>query len=215
MLVAFAVLASIPLPAAVTQLEYWTFENDGSSDGLRDAENSGTMGSSWNFNTTTQGDLANGSGQFVMAGDSTTTTRKLPRAGFDNALSGADFYAAPLTTGKYVLGVDFASWAADSASVGDSWKLGVNDSGGALIGQIIWEIDSATSVRLRFSTTTDGGSRFRNVTGFGIVEASAPTVELEFDFDNDTVRYLVDGAETHQNTFKSAEVSEQAKKETY
>ncbi|MEX0331878.1 MAG: hypothetical protein AB3N64_10685 [Puniceicoccaceae bacterium] len=182
----------------ITALEYWTFDSDSSGAGLRDATNSGSWGSSWNFNTTSFNDIADGAGLFVLAGDSGTTTRKLPDALGPNDANDNNIYDAPVTTGKYILSVNFNSWNMDAASVGDTWKLAVNDSGGSnSIAQIIWNVQSDSVVRVRGATSLDSGSAFREVVTLGLASATSVEVSVEFDFDLNTVRYLVDGVETH------------------
>ncbi|MCP5548890.1 MAG: hypothetical protein H7A50_16125 [Akkermansiaceae bacterium] len=198
----FSAICVLPLFAAgsvsaATLLEYWDFESDSAGDGLVNISNSGSLGSTWNFNTTTQNDESDGAGLFVLSGDSGNFTRKLPKAGTTNANAGTDFYASPFTTGTYLVEISFDSWSADAASVGDTWKLGINDSAGNAIAQLIWDVDSTSSTRLRASTTTAGGSAFRTLGSFGLSNSTATTVGVEFDFDNDTVRYLLNGAEQY------------------
>lgn len=177
------------LPLLASPLEYWTFDTDSSGDGLRDAVNSGSTASSWNFNTTTQGDVADGAGSFVLSGNSTTYTRKLP----------ADpGYASPATTGIYLLEWDFTSWSVNTASVGDTVSFRVSDSSGNNAANLIWEVLDSTTVRVRASTyLSDTTQAFRNLSTYSLSEADGPRVGIEFDFDNDTVRYLLDGAEAN------------------
>ena len=195
------VLFSILGAQIVTPVEYWTFDSDQSTDGLRDATNSGSWGSSWNFNTTAFNDLADGAGLFVLSGDSGTTTRKLPDALGPNDANDDNIYDAPVTTGKYLLSVNFDSWNIDAASVGDTWKLAINDSGGSnSIAQIIWNVQSDTVVRVRGATDLGTTSAFREVVTLGLVNPTAVSVSIEFDFDQDTVRYLVNGSEVESFT---------------
>lgn len=197
------------------QLEYWNFDDANGTD-LNDLSNSGSLGSNWNFNTTTGaigggGHLTNGSGQWVMAGDAGAGgfTRKLPDglnedAGLNNE------YASPISTGIYTLDVTFDSWDVTNASVGDSWKLGINDqnSSSTTIAQIIFEKDSVSTTRLRWASTTVGGARFRNV-GFGLTESSEQKLTVEFDFDNSTLRYLLNDVEQHSFTdFNGAQIGQ-------
>jgi len=201
-LLCIAAIAASTTLHAQTLLEDWNFNSDTAGKGLQGITNSGTLNSLWNFNTTTQGDVTNGSGQFVLAGNSTNFTRKLPDAGTANADPLIDQYASPATTGKYLLEVTFAGWTADAASLGDSWKLSLAETagaGGAEIAQIIWNVDSATTTRIRLATTTTAGSNYRNF-AFGLTQATAVTFGIEFDFDNNTVRYLQNGTETHSWT---------------
>jgi hypothetical protein len=160
---------ALPLQAQIVVLEYWDFESDSVNTDLNELINSGSINSSWNFNTPS--DLTDGSGLFVLGGNSGTYTRKAP----------ADPYSSPLTTGKYVLEVKFDSWSADTASNGDSWNIKMNDSSGNTIAGIYWEVDSASTVRLRASTSAVTGSYFRNFTGYGLTESNPVTVAVEID----------------------------------
>lgn len=184
-------------------LEFWEF-NDPAGTDLNELANSGSLGSSWNFNT--PADLTS-NGQFVLGGDSGTTTRKLPDGLNEDGTT--NLYASPLTSGTYTLTVNFASWNMDSASVGDLWKLGINAADGSTtLAQVIFEVDSASTTRLRLAAPTDAGGNYRNFS-YGLTQASPVSVSIEFDFDSDTVRYLVDGSETHSFTgFTATEIGQ-------
>jgi hypothetical protein len=197
------------LHSQIVLTEYWNFDDPVGTD-LNDLSNDGTLGSSWNFNT--PNDLTDGSGQFVIGGDGGTTTRKLPIKGGLNADPTEpleELYDTPITTGVYTLTVTFSGWNVSGASVGDVWKLGVNAADtSTTIAQVIFEVDSATSVRLRAATETTTGSGFRNF-AYGLVQSDPVTVSIEFDFDNDIVRYLVDGSETHYfDNFSGSEIGQ-------
>jgi hypothetical protein len=190
--------------SAQFNVEFWEF-NDPVGTDLNDLFNTGTLGSSWNFNT--PNDLTNGT-QFVIGGDGGTTTRKLPD-GLNERADDDNIYASPLSTGVYTLNVNFAGWDFSSASLGDTWKIGVNEAdGSSTIAQIIFEVDSATSTRLRFATETDTGGKFRNF-AYGLTQSSPVDMTIEFDFDNNTVRYLLDGSETHSfDDFSGTEIGQ-------
>lgn len=184
-------------------LEFWEF-NDPAGTDLNELANSGSLGSSWNFNT--PADLTS-NGQFVLGGGSGTSTRKLPDG--LNEDGSTNLYASPLTTGTYTLSINFASWNIDSGSVGDSWKLGINAADGlTTLAQVIFEVDSASSTRLRLAAPTDSGGNYRNFS-YGLTQPSPVSAAIEFDFDLDTVRYLVDGVETHSFTgFTATEIGQ-------
>lgn len=173
----------VTLDADDTAIEYFTFDSDLGGSQLQEIENSGSLGNTWSFNGA-GGDAADGVGAWLVPGDSATTNRKLP----------AVEYVTPVTTGRYRLEADFASWDFDAASVGDKWTLSLNESGpgSPKIAQFILEVDSASSVRLRLAGDFVSGSSFRNYP-FSLAEISGVSAAIEFDFDNDTAYYIVDG----------------------
>ncbi|NDV63184.1 PEP-CTERM sorting domain-containing protein [Puniceicoccales bacterium CK1056] len=195
----FCLLLSFSLAQGqIVPLEYWDFESDSSGTDLNDLSNSGSLGSSWNFNTPE--DLTNGSGQFVIGSGAGVYTRKLPDGA--NEAGTTNLYASPLTTGKYLFEVTFAGWTADAASVGDTWNFKIQDSTGANVANIIWQVDTASTTRLRASTIANAGATqyFRQYNSTGLTQSTAVTLAIEFDFDNDTVRYLLDGVEEFSAT---------------
>lgn len=171
----------VSLEADGTEIEYFTFDSELDGDQLQEIENSGSLGSTWNFNSA-GGDAADGFGKWLIPGDSGTTSPKLPDPG----------YTVPETTGRYRLEADFASWDFDAASIGDKWNLRLIETGGGTIAQIVCEVDSASSVRLRFSGDFVSGGSFRDY-AFSLVEVAGASAAIEFDFDNDTAYYIVDG----------------------
>ncbi|NDV63185.1 hypothetical protein G0Q06_12035 [Puniceicoccales bacterium CK1056] len=185
------------LNAQEVPLEFWNFDDPSGTD-LNDLSNSGTLGSNWNFNTPE--DLTNGSGQFVIGSGAGVYTRKLPDGANEDGATNK--YAFPITTGKYLFEVTFASWTADAASVGDSWNFKIQDSTGANVANIIWQVDTASTTRIRASTIATAGTQqyFRNYNSTGLTQSTAVTLAIEFDFDNDTVRYLLDGVEEFSAT---------------
>ncbi|MBI9019755.1 MAG: PEP-CTERM sorting domain-containing protein [Verrucomicrobia bacterium] len=178
------------LGASAAPIEWWDM-NDTAGTDLNDLANSGSINSIWNFNTV--GAVTDGSGNFVIDGDSGVTTRKLPKKGSATADAGGllDIYAAPLTTGAYSLTVDFASWNFDAASEGDLWKLKTTDSAGTDIAGIELGIIGGAG-RIRLWSNTSGGAAYRSF-AYNPTEAAGALVEVRFDFDNNTVDYVVDG----------------------
>jgi hypothetical protein len=165
-------------------LEWWEMSDAAGTD-LNDLSNSGTLGSSWNFNTA--GHETDGNGLFVVTGDSGTFTRKLPNDA-DNK------YDTPFTSGAYSLDVNFAAWAFDAASEGDLWKLKAQDSSGADIAGIELGVNSGAG-RIRMWTLADGGVTYYRAFTFNLAEAGGATASVEFDFDNNTVAYYLDGSQ--------------------
>jgi hypothetical protein len=179
---------------AQTEQEFWDFEGTGADVEIYGIPNQGIFGSSWN-GTSFNGDETDGTGVYVLAGDSTTFTRKLPAAGTANAQAGLDEYASPATAGRYRLEVNFNSWNFDAASNGDTWALRVNESaaaGGSTIAQIILQVNSTSTTRIRFAGDFTSGSAFRNV-DFGLSQVTPVSAAIEFDFDQDTATYYLNG----------------------
>lgn len=188
---AMIVTAMTAINAFSLPLEWWEM-NDPAGTDLNDLSNSGTLGSVWNFNTV--GAVTDGNGLFVISGDCGTTTRKMPKKGTANAEADAEAYASPLTTGAYSLTVDFAAWSLDAASVGDTWKIKAQDLSGTDIAGIEFGMDSTTTARIRMWTQGVGNQYYRSYS-FGISSTSGALCQVQFDFDNDTVSYLIDGQE--------------------
>lgn len=196
---------SVAASATAQNLEFWNFDDAAGTD-LNDLSNSGSLGSAWNFNTTAgavggAGHVTNGAGLWVIDGGTSTFTRKLPDGANEDA-GPNNKYASPITTGAYRLEVNFASWDVTDFAVGDSWRLAVNDadSGSNTLAQVIFEKDSATTVRLRAATYLDDTSgAYRNFS-YGITETGPISLALDFDFDNNTVSYILNGSETHSFT---------------
>ncbi|QHI69084.1 hypothetical protein [Tichowtungia aerotolerans] len=183
-----ATLSTFALP-----LEWWDMSDTAGTD-LNDLSNSGTLASVWNFNTV--GAVTDGNGLFVISGDSGTTTRKMPKKGTANAEAGADVYASPITVGAYSLTVDFAAWSLDASSLGDVWKLKAQDSSGTDIAGIEFGMDSTTTARLRMWNLESDGAAYRSYS-FDVTSASGTVAEVQFDFDNGTVAYVVDDVEQY------------------
>lgn len=190
---------SLPVsPSTQTLREGWEFTDTSGTD-LNDLANLGSLNSAWNFNTTA---ATNGSGQFVIPGDSGSTTRRLPKKGTANALSGDDYYSTPLSAGKYRFEVKFTSWNIDAASVGDSLTLQVNDASSNSIARIDLEMNAA-DVDVRFSGI-DGN--YRDTGPLNLVQASAQTAAIDFDFENDTIDYIFNGSVIHSFAFTGTNI---------
>lgn len=185
-------------PSKESVLEGWDFSDTAGTD-LNDLYNSGSLGSLWRFNTTAATD---GNGNFLVPGDSGSTTRRLPERGTANALPGDDFYATPLTSGKYRFEVKFSSWDVDAASNGDSLTFQVNDSSSKTIARIDLELNTG-SVDIRYSGF-DGN--FRSTDPMSLVQNTVQTAAIDFDFDNDTIDYLLNGSVIYSFAFSGGDI---------
>ncbi|MDG2345364.1 MAG: hypothetical protein P8M62_04820, partial [Opitutae bacterium] len=155
--------------------------------------NTGTFGSLWRFNSV---DKTNGSGQFVLAGDSGSHTRKLPARNTANALVDDDMYVTPLTSGKYRLEVKFTSWDVNAASAGDVWRFKLNNTSASQIVAVAAEI-TASSMDIRFAAA----GATEKVQTFNLVEAGTNTLAVEFDFDADEVDFILNDTVLQSNPF--------------
>ena len=192
---------SLPISPSTEELrEGWDFDDTAGTD-LNELFNSGYLGSLWRFNSDAATD---GSGNFVIPGDAGTTTRRLPDRGTANAQPSADFYATPVTTGKYRWEVKFSSWAFDAASDGDMLQFQIDDDSSNTIARIDLRVN-ATGTEIRFSGLGEGNSNFRS-TAFNYVESSAVTAAIEFDFDNDTIDYLLNGSVVESFAFTGVNI---------
>ena len=177
-----SVTFTLPIASSSILSEGWEFSEAINTD-LNDLINAGIFGSLWRFNSV---DKTNGLGQFVLAGDSGSQTRKLPARNTANALVGDDIYATPLSTGKYRLEVKFTSWDVNAASAGDVWRFKLNNTSASQIVALNVEI-GASSMDIRFAAA--GASD--EVQTFNLVESGPNTFAVEFDFDTDEVDFIL------------------------
>lgn len=187
-----SVTFTLPIASASTLREGWEFSEAINTD-LNDLINTGTFGSLWRFNSV---DKTNGSGQFVLAGDSGSQTRKLPARNTANALVDDDMYVTPLTSGKYRLEVKFTSWDVNAASAGDVWRFKLNNTSASQIVAVAAEI-TASSMDIRFAAA----GATEKVQTFNLVEAGTNTLAVEFDFDADEVDFILNDTVLQSNPF--------------
>ena len=187
-----SVTFTLPIASASTLREGWEFSEAINTD-LNDLINTGTFGSLWRFNSV---DKTNGSGQFVLAGDSGSHTRKLPARNTANALVDDDMYVTPLTSGKYRLEVKFTSWDVNAASAGDVWRFKLNNTSASQIVAVAAEI-TASSMDIRFAAA----GATEKVQTFNLVEAGTNTLAVEFDFDADEVDFILNDTVLQSNPF--------------
>ncbi|CAA6696429.1 MULTISPECIES: sulfatase-like hydrolase/transferase [unclassified Lentimonas] len=196
--------ATITLSLPITETssvarEAWEFDDAVGTD-LNELNNSGSLNSPWRFNTV---DATDGNGLFVLVGDSSTITRKLPERGTANAVAGADFYANPISTGKYRVEIKFASWDVDAASAGDSWELKLKNAADSTILNLVLSLGSTGT---SFTYSKNGTDEI--VQNFGLVETGPITVAVDIDFDNDTIDYLLNDSVTHSFAFTASDIGQ-------
>jgi len=185
-------LALIAGTATAELIEYFDM-NDAKGTVMKDLLNTGTLGSQWNFGGSSM--ETDGNGNFVLAGDGGTTTRKLPKKGTENAKIDEDAYAIPLTgNDTYRLELTFSAWDLTSATTGDSVLFKVNDSANVMVALLVLEKDTESSARLRFASAN---TKYRNVpvelTGFDT------KIAVDFNLANGTSEYFLN--DVSQYTF--------------
>ncbi len=174
---------------AETKLEYWTFTADtaGASfdNGIGGIKNSGTNASLWNHGKV-KGMEADGLGHFVVA-NTGTAYRRVPAA---------NYAPAQYNSGRYRLVIEFASWSLDPSNNG-SIAFEVSDANNRRIAGLNLYADKGTEAKIRFSATSATGWQGK---GFdyaghlaGLKENRTIRCTIDFDLDNDTVTYFVNG----------------------
>jgi hypothetical protein len=191
-------IALLAMNASALPLEYWTFD-DAVTHKLDQAANSGSNGSLWDWSNA-EG-TTDGAGNFVLQGDGGNATRKLPKKNMANAHATEDRYATPYTTGKYRLEVDFASWDFSTNSVGANAALKAVDSNDIAIAGIRLNMNSTNNVQVNLYVDKNDHWTTWN---YSLAEVGGAKAAVEFDFDNNTVDYYVDGVKTKSFTDFSA-----------
>ncbi len=176
-----AVVAGLAMSASAGMLECWEM-NDASGTALNAITNTGSIGSSWNYG----GYTTDGAGNLAVPGDSGLNTRKAPPSFYATALAGSDTYS---------FFVDFGAWNMDAASQGDSLNCKLLNSAGTMIANIIFEVDSASTVRLRMASNN---ANYRNY-AYTLTEAAGISARIDFNFGNDTAEYFID--DVSKNSF--------------
>ncbi|VGO17488.1 hypothetical protein PDESU_06084 [Pontiella desulfatans] len=190
-----SVSLSEPAPDPWSKLEYWDFEADAANKSFgTNWVNSGSLGSEWTFggpDTIT----TDGAGSLIVSNHSGEVFRKLPKAGTANANPTNDAYATAFTTGKYRLEMNFASW--DLPEGADSGNLELQALSGtnavALIRLRVNDAGNATWMQLM---GVESGAQKFNTYGLGTASTNRTTpatAVIEFDFDNDTIEYFLNG----------------------
>lgn len=192
----FTVVIPAPVVIPTAALEWWNM-NDTVGTALKDLINSGSYGSPWSGGTSSLG-VTDGSGIFVVGGASGKTTQKAPKAGTAYADATLNQYAVPLTNGAYSLVVNFDSWQWDAASEGDLWKLKAQSVNGTDIAGVELGIVAGQG-RIRMWTQGLSNTYYRAYTVPAVSMAGA-TAQVIFDFDADTVSYVLNGVEQFSAT---------------
>ncbi len=174
-----AVVAGLAMSASAGMLECWEM-NDASGTALNAITNTGSIGSSWNWGDYT----TDGSGNLTVPGDSGVNTRKAPPSFYATALAGSDTYS---------FFVDFGAWDMDAASQGDLLNYKLLDSANRMLANIFFEVDSATTVRLRMASDN---SNYRNY-AYTLTEAAGISARIDFNFADDTAEYFIDDVSQH------------------
>lgn len=187
--VVFAILFAGFLNAQ-TKLSYWTFDTDiaGASfdNGNGGITNTGTIGGTWNHGKTA-GMEADGLGNLVIS-NVASKYRKFPDGGYPKGA---------FNNGKYRLVIDLSAWKMDPTNSG-SFAFEVCDQAGKRVVGLNIYAEKGLNTKVRFSASCLGGWQGKGVdyaSYLGNLEGvEALTLEIEFDFDYNTVNYMVNGA---------------------
>jgi hypothetical protein len=182
-------IVSSGLLFAETKLEYWSFETDTAGASFNNGSggilNSGANASQWNHGKV-KGMEADGLGHFVVS-NAESKYRRVP----------AQNYApAQYNSGRYRLVIEFASWSLDPSNDG-SIAFEVSDANNRRIAGVNLYAEKGTEAKIRFSATSSTGWQGK---GFdyagqlvGLKENRTIRCTIDFDLDNDTVTYFVNG----------------------
>lgn len=187
--ITLALLLATSLAFAENKLEYWTFDTDASGASFDNGHggilNSGSNASLWNLGKV-KGMKADGAGHFVVSRTG-STYRKVPARKY-----AADQY----TSGRYRLVIEFASWDLDPASNGSIAFEVVDANNKRVVGLNLFA-EKGTEARIRFSASSAGGWQGSGFDYAGYLanlkEDRTMRLAIEFDLDNDTATYFVNG----------------------
>ena len=172
---------------AQTLISYWDFNSSPNGTALQSVPNTGTIPAPWTtFNTSEA--KADGAGNFTISGGTGNWTRKAA-------------LATPLTSGKYRAELNLSGWNINSGVTGvNNLAFKVLDAtAGNTMANLIFDIQSNTNVRVRYSTyaTSDNGINtagfLRDGASYSLLQTEPVRLAIEFDFDNNTVDYLLNG----------------------
>lgn len=172
-----------------TKLEYWTFETDTAGvsfdDGMGGILNSGTNSNNWNFGKV-KGMEADGLGHFVVS-NTGSSYRRVPAQ---------DYAPTRYNSGRYRLVIEFASWSLDPSNDG-SIAFEVSDTNNRRIAGLNLYAEKGTDAKIRFSATSATGWQGKGFDYAGYLadlkESRPMRLTIDFDLDNDTVTYFVNG----------------------
>jgi hypothetical protein len=174
---------------AESKLEYWTFDTDsvGASfdNGSGGFLNSGSNANSWNHGKV-KGIEADGVGHLVIA-NADSKYRRVPAQ---------DYAPGAYSSGRYRLVIEFVSWSLDPVNDG-SLAFEVSDSKNRRIAGLNLYADQGTDAKIRFSATSATGWQGKGFDYAGYManlkENRPMRLSIDFDLDNDTVTYFVNG----------------------
>ena len=183
-------LIGFSTPFAYSQtniLSYWDFNSSTNGTPLQSVTNTGSLSAPWQSLQLTDGQ-ADGQGNFkIFSGTGTGNWTKKA------ALS------SPLTTGKYRAEIRFSGWNIDPSSAGTNnlaFKV-LDATGGNKLANFVFDIQSNTNVRVRFSSYTSPNSgttieqAFRDGASYSLLQTESVKLAIDFDFDNNTLDYLL------------------------
>jgi len=189
-------LIGFSTPFAYSQtniLSYWDFNSSPNGTALQSVTNTGTIPAPWAGLATTEG-KADGAGNFTISGTGNWTRKA--------ALS------TPLTSGKYRAELNLSGWNINSGVTGvNNLAFKVLDAtSGNSMANFVFDIQSNTNVRVRYSTyaRSDNGATieqtFRDGASYSLLQAAPVSLAIDFDFDNNTVDYLLNGTSLYTST---------------
>lgn len=192
-------LSALTLHAQSSLLDYWSFKGATNGDGLQDVNNSGSIGSGWNYNTTTQGDVVN-SEKLGFTGNEGYTRKATPASSIGLNTLGSAFRFE----------VNFASWDLTNVAVNNKISFKLNegaDASSKTFAQVILEKDSATTARIRFSTNLSDDNKFFRNYAVSLTENTAQIFAVEFLLGG-KVNYIVNGTTVETSTLDFGGVTE-------
>ncbi|CAI8280927.1 MAG: Uncharacterised protein [Opitutia bacterium UBA7350] len=173
-----------------TKLEYWSFGADtaGASfeNGNGGIKNSGINASLWNHGKV-KGMEADGLGHFVLA-NTGSSYRRVPAL---------DYPIVPYSSGRYRLVIEFKAWSLDPSNNG-SLGFEVSDANNRRIVGLNLSAEKGTEAKIRFSARSATGWQGKGIDYAGyqtqLKENRTIRCTIDFDLDNATATYYVNGA---------------------
>ena len=193
------ILSGLSLPGQTSLLEYWSFGNATDGSGLLDVNNSGSINSGWNHNTTAAGDTVD-SGRMTFTGDEAYTRKAIPANPIELSTLGTAFRFE----------VNLAGWDLRNVAEGGKISFKLNQviaSTTTTFAQVILEKDSATTARIRFSTRLADGSQFYRNHAVNLTNNSSQNYAVNFLVGGE-VNYLISGQVFETSTVNFGGVTE-------
>jgi len=195
-LIVISIITGSTYAASVAPYEYWTFDDDSAGVNLVDAINSGSLGSEFNYGGPGEWST-DGAGHAVISNHVGQTFRQMPKAGTLNADATVNQYDPLFTNGIFRLELDFVSWALDPAGT-DELQIRLREqNNGNNVAAIRLQVQDGTNAVITAYTSTASGAQYRNLATFGLTNNTPVAAAVEFDIDNNTVTYFVDGAQAN------------------